>query len=595
MSDLPDGIDRLTERLERLEQRLESRLESIERRLDALEHPLAARWPLPSPETNATPASTAAVAEPITQSGGMFSVLGKAMLGIAGAYVLRAVAETSSLPRLAIASAGIAYAFLWLAGAARVRGGPRYTSSLYAGTSALILAPMLWELTLRFRVLPAAIAAGVVLAYALAALALAAFARTKSDRELPGDSAPVLRVAFVAAAALSLALAMASHAILPFIVVLLILTALCEFAPGLDRMPGIGALMALTADAAIWILIYVYFSPQSAGGDYPPLAKAALLAPGIVLLVLFIASVASRTVLGGKQITVFATVQTTIALLLAAVALADFDQPAGIVILGVVCLALSAACYAAVFTVFEHAAEPGDSAIIVARRNAAVFAAWAAALLLAGSFLCLPPLPAIVLLGAAAIAATLLASRRKLLSFEFYGMVFLVAAASASGLFSFLLSALVGAPPGAPALRVWLVTLCAILCYAAAMPREGETWKPQTLHLAFAALATGAAAALVVQGLVFLVALKVVPGAHHLAFIRTLTLCAAALSLAFGGAHWRRVELTRLGYAVLALVAVKLVVEDLRHGHLAYIAASIFLVALTLIAAPRVARTPRKA
>ncbi len=159
-------------------------------------------------------------------------------------------------------------------------------------------------------------------------------------------------------------------------------------------MPEIGALMALAADAAIWILIYVYFAPQGASGDYPPLARAALLAPGIALLRPLRGQRGFRTVLRGKQITVFATVQTTIALLLAAVSLADFGPPAGIVILGVVCLALSAACYAAVFTVFERAPEQRDSAIIVARRNALVFAAWAAALLLAGSFLCLPPLPA---------------------------------------------------------------------------------------------------------------------------------------------------------------------------------------------------------
>ena len=239
--------------------------------------------------------------------------------------------------------------------------------------------------------------------------------------------------------------------------------------------------------------------------------------------------------------------------------LADFGPRGAIVILGAVCLALAAASYAAVFTVFERAA---------ARRNAAVFSAWAAALLLAGSFLCLPPLPMIALLGAAAIAATQVGSRKSWLAFEFYGMVFLVAAAAASGLFSFFASALVGTPPGTPALGIWLVTVCAILCYAAAMPRKGESWMPQTLHLAFAALAAGAVAALIVQGLVSLVALKIVPGAHHLAFIRTLTLCAAALALAFGGARWRRLELTRLGYAVLALVAVKLVSEDLRHGHL---------------------------
>jgi predicted tellurium resistance membrane protein TerC len=74
-----------------------------------------------------------------------------------------------------------------------------------------------------------------------------------------------------------------------------------------------------------------------------------------------------------------------------------------------------------------------------------------------------------------------------------------------------------------------------------------------------------------------------------------LVLCAVTLVLAFSGSHWRRVELTRIGYAVLALVAVKLLLEDLRHGHMEYIAASIFLFAVTLIAVPRIARMKQRA
>ena len=99
---------------------------------------------------------------------------------------------------------------------------------------------------------------------------------------------------------------------------------------------------------------------------------------------------------------------------------------------------------------------------------------------------------------------------------------------------------------------------------------------------------------LLIVGLTGLIALRVEPAAHHVAFVRTLTLCAVALAMVYGGARLRRVELTRLGYAALALVAIKLVTEDLRLGHLAYIAASIFLVAVTLIAAPRVARARPK-
>ncbi len=92
-----------------------------------------------------------------------------------------------------------------------------------------------------------------------------------------------------------------------------------------------------------------------------------------------------------------------------------------------------------------------------------------------------------------------------------------------------------------------------------------------------------------------LASIRIQPGAHHLAFIRTLTLCTVALGMVFAGARWRRVELTRLGYATVVLVAIKLVAEDLRHGHLIYIAASISMVALTLIAAPRLARATQTA
>jgi hypothetical protein len=117
----------------------------------------------------------------------------------------------------------------------------------------------------------------------------------------------------------------------------------------------------------------------------------------------------------------------------------------------------------------------------------------------------------------------------------------------------------------------------------------------QLLPFASATVAVGGAAAMAVEGLMSLIALNVNPGPHHLAFIRTLILCAAALALAFSGAHWRRMELSRMGYATLALTAGKLVFEDLRQGHLEFVAASIFLFAVTLIAVPRLARMGEKA
>jgi predicted tellurium resistance membrane protein TerC len=69
-----------------------------------------------------------------------------------------------------------------------------------------------------------------------------------------------------------------------------------------------------------------------------------------------------------------------------------------------------------------------------------------------------------------------------------------------------------------------------------------------------------------------------------------------ALALAFFGPRWHRIELVWVTYATLAFVAAKLLLEDLRQGHPEFIAASIFLYAVTLILVPQlVRRSTRKA
>ena len=556
MNDLPDALNRLA-----------TRLEALERRVDALEHPSAAPGFLPPPEPRAVQAAPADETLSPTLAGGMFPVLGKAMLGIAGAYLLRAVAESTSLPKPAVAALAIAYAILWLVGAARVRAGAWFASTAYACTSALILAPMLWELTLRFKVLPAAAAAGVLGVFVCAAAALA----------WKRDLASVFWVANFAAILVALALSVATHEMAPFLAVLLLMAAIGEFAAARNREPNVRTLIAPAADLAVWALVYIYSSPQNMHGDYPTLSTAALLAPGFTLFLIFGVSVALKTALKRETITVFETVQATIAFLLAASGLLFFEPRWGATALGIFCLVLSTASYAAAFLHFDPASE---------RRNHAVFAAWSAALFLAGSLLSLPPLPAAACLGVAAIVATILGLRLSRPALEFHGLIYLLAAAAASGLLEYGFRALAGTLPGAPSPGVLLVSVCAIFCYAAGKSRPAESGQRQFLRIATASVALCAAVALLVEGLMSVTALGVNPGAPHLAFIRTLVLCAAALALAYSGAHWRRMELTRIGYATLVLVALKLVLEDLRHGHLEFIAASIFLFALTLIAVP---------
>ncbi len=567
MDDLAGALGRLAARVESLEQRVLA--------IETLEHP-PAMLHVPAVQVPDAARTVKAGEElSLARAGGAFSVLGKAMLGIAGAYLLRAVAQFTWLPSLAIAAVAIIYALLWLAAAARVRAGAWFAGAVYACTSALILVPMLWELTLSFKVLPAPATAGILGVFVVAATVLA----WKGDRE------PVFWVANGAAAGEALALAATTHALEPFLAALLLMAFLSEYAAERNHELSVRPLVAASADAAVWALIFLYSAPQSGRVDYPAIGLAGLLLPGCLLFLIYGVSVVLRTTLLGKKISIFETGQAMIAFLLAASSVLYFEPHWDAIVLGAVCLLFSAACYAAAFVWFAKAAE---------RRNYRVFSAWAASLLLAGLLLCLPPFWLAGSLCLTAVAATVLGVRLNRLTLTFHGLVFLLAAAIASGLLDYVFHSLAGIAPMRLSSGVLIVSGCAILSYAAGAPGPQESWKQQLLRLATAALAAGALAALLVKGLLWVVALGIVPAAHHVALIRTLTLCAVALALAFGGSRWRRAELTRIAYATLGLVAAKLLFEDLRLGHLEFIAASIFLFAITLIAVPRLAHVRQR-
>jgi hypothetical protein len=559
MSDHPGALEDLT-----------ARLAALERRVEALEHPSSEAAIAPEPV--ARPVVVAGEGLSLAHAGGAFSVLGKAMLGIAGAYLLRAVAESGSLPRLAIAAVAIVYALLWLVAAARVPAEEWFSSTVYAGTSAMILAPMLWELTLSFKMLPAPAAAAILDIFVIVATALG----------WKRDLAPVFWVANFAAAAAALALSVATHQFLPFITTLLMMALISEYAAARNHQRSVRFLPVLAADAAIWALIFIYSGPASARMDYPALGTAALLLPGCLLFLLYAVSVALSTLLLGQKITAFETGQALIAFLLAASSVLYYAPDGGAVVLGAACLLFSALCYAAAILLLSKAAEG---------RNFLVFASWAAGLFLAGSLLCLPQVWLSTILGLAAIAATIFANR---LTFRFHGLAFLLAAAIVSGLLDYAFHALAGNLPAKLDASICLVSLCVFVCYAAGKRLPQESWKPQLLHLATAALGVFALAALLVEGLLWLTERGIAPSAPYVAFIRTLILCALALALAYSGSRWRRVELTRMAYAALALVAAKLLLEDLRLGHLEFIAAAIFLFAITLIAVPRLAHKKKK-
>jgi hypothetical protein len=548
-------------------------METLEHRVFVLEHPSEVPSALPAPGLIPLEIASPQPAESssFTEAGATFPVLGKAMLGMAGAYALRAVAESGSFPKLAVIALAIAYAGMWLIWAVLVPAREWFASTTYAGTSALILAPMLWELTLRFKFMSPSMAASVLGAYVVAAYALA------WKRNLTS----VVWVTDVAVAAAAIALLIATHEIVPFLSVLLLMALLSELAAGRNRWLSVRPIVAAAADIAICALILIYSSAESSRTDYGNLSPSVLLAPGFFLLLIYGTSVALRTTLLQQKITLFETGQTMIAFLLAADAVNHFGSTNSAIAFGVFCLLLCPACYAIVYLLFDGIPE---------RRNYHVYATWSAALFLSGCFLSLTPTWLAPCLGMAAIVATVLGVRTSRLTLKFHGVAYLVAAAFACELLQYGAHALAGTFPAPPPAIIWVISASAVLCYAAGGQFQGGPWKQRLYETLSATLAVGALATALVSVLVRLTAAVITPGASHVAVIRTLTACALALALAYFGPLWQRIEMVWLAYGILAFVAAKLLFEDLRQGHPKFIAASIFFYAVTLIMVPQLVR-----
>jgi hypothetical protein len=562
MNDLPETLEQLS-----------LRIDALEKRVRALEHAPVVLADSPGQSAPLTPIVTTEVPSG-EQVSGAFLVLGKAMLGIAGAYVLRALAEAAVLPRLVITAAAIGYAMGWLVAASRARTSQRFAGAVYAATSALILAPMLWELTMRFHALTPGASAAVLGLLVAAATALSWKKEHSSD----------FSVAFGAAALTALALSVVTHVMIAFLVLLLAMVAICEYRSIRRGVQGARMIVAALADCAVWFLIVIYRNPANVRGDYPLLGTAALVAPACVLFLIPAASVVYKTAVAERRITAFETTQSMVAFLLLMTSLLILVPHAGGRIAGTICLLFAAACYAAAFKLFRGAPEP---------RNFHVFAAWSTGLLLAGILLSFPPAWGVALLALAAMGSTIVAGRMSSMTLECHGIIYLTAAVLRCGLLEYSFETLAGTMPGTVTWSVLVVSGSALVCYLGAREREGEGWRQQTVHLALALLAVCAVSALAAQGALRLLAFGVTPDVFHVALIRTLVLSAIALGLAFAGSRWQRPEMRRIAYGALGLLAIKLVFEDLRHGQLEFIAASIFVFALALIGVPRLARAGR--
>jgi hypothetical protein len=563
-------MDELRQALSRASQRIEE----LERRVAALE--TSSRVvPVRSALTVKEQERTAPTENyELPEASGIFAVLGKAMLGIAGAYLIRAISESGALPQIIVLALGVVYAGSWLFWATRLRAAGRFTSTAYAVTATLIFAPMLAEVTLRFRMISSSAAAALLAGFMLTAVGLS------WKRNLLA----IAWLGITTAAVLSILLIFFSRDIVPYLVVLLIAASISELAAGGQRWRSLRALVAPAVDVATWTLVYVFSLPNSTRADYVPVPTAILLALPTLLFLMYGISLGYQTLWAGRPATVFEIVQTMVCLGMTGMSWFWFGHAAGLLAFGVACWFLALAAYGATFLSFNRGA----------MRNYRLYAVWSAALVVAGGVLLLSPPVAAMLVSVVAVATAWTGLRLRRLMPGYQCIVYLAAAAFLSGLTQWLACCVGGTIPAGPGWAECVVAASVLLCFGIVERYSGEQWNLKLLKSLLTLLAVSTVVAASIFGVVKLAIRGELPNVSHVAVVRTLMVCIFALLLAYAGSKWRRRELIWTAYGALAFVTVKLLLEDLRHSQSGSIAISIFLYAVALIVVPRLGRSVKR-
>ena len=553
-------------------ERLTTRIDELELRLSALERQREEVPASPLPHSAALVESHPLAQLSSAQSPGALPAIGRLFLGIAGGYLLRAVAESGAVPQVVIVPLAIVYAAGWLVWAARV-SDLRFTSAIYAATGSLIFTPLIWETTFRFKVLPHGVSAAVLTACVLMAAALA------WKRNL----AALFWSATLLPAAATLMLAVATRDPAPFTVALLLMALVTESAGLYGRWRSLRSIMGLLADAGILLLILVYAGQSQIPPEYPPVSRAVLLALASSLFAIYAGVILLSAVVRREAIAVFDIGQVVIAFALAFAMVLRASHGESAPPLGVLCLLLAVACYLAVLFRFDRLS-----------RNYHVFATWGAVLTVLGSFLAFQPMLMMVSLSVLAVAAVFIAVRFAHWSLGLHGAVYAAIAGYCSGLLAYEARALAGSLPESAAWSLWISGLAGVICCAMVWgpkPQGGALTLQTVLRLFFSALVILAAVAGAVMEILWLVGGAASPGAPRLAVIRTAVLFAVILALSFGGKRFKCAELVWLRNAAIACCTLKLLYEDLRHGTAGSIALSLFLYGTIWVLVPRRRRT----
>lgn len=572
----------MTDRVAELEAKvaeLSEALRGLDARLVAVEHGTAragaARRAAAADAAREAAAAASAPLGDVPSASSAVAFVGRTLLVLAGGFVLRALTDSGMLPPAVGVGLGLAYAGTWIAIADLAgRKGAGWSACFHGISATLIGFPLLFEATFRFRLLGPGAAA--VMLGALTAVALGVAAR----RRLPG-LAWLVSLAGVATAA-SLALApLDGRATLPALYLVLLGGATLWLGYILDwrgpRWP-----IAFAADLVVAIVTL----RAVAGGAVEGPGSAFVVQAALMLV--YLASIATRTLLLGRSVVSFEVVQTAAALAvgLGGAAYVAARSGGGAGAFGIVSLAAGLAAYGVAFAFVERR-QKGAA-------NFTFYTSVAAVLVLAGTALVLPPDALALTWVAFGLVAAAFARRQKRQTLAVHAAVYGVAAAIASGLLAHAFETAFAAPSAAwtPATLPSVLVLAAFAATAwlaaGATPRSRPVERVPQL-VAVAALACAAAGVVVGWLAPPLAGIGGDASAGTVATIRTAVWVAGALVLSWAGRRREWAEAGWLAYPALAAIALKILLEDLQRSRPAtlFLAFALYGGALILVARGR--------
>lgn len=531
------------------------RMREIEARVARLEQ----RFGSPVPSGFSAGAAPSQVA--LVESVAAVPVLGRAVLVMAGAYVLRALTESRSLPPQVGVVAGIVYAVLWLIWAARIPAGRRMETTVFSLTSALVLGPLLWESTLRLHAISTWMSAAVLLLFTLIGLLIS----------WQKNLLIVATISILTGVITALALLIGSYDVLPFLLLLLCIAAAVEISACLDHWLSERWVAAVAADLVIALAVYLVTNSRGLPESYAPIPHWSVVAALLVLPAVYLASTITRTLLRRAVFSTFEGAQIAAAFLVAiggglrlggiATAVAGFC-----VACGIICYALGGWLQgrnSRAYLTFGFLLT--SAGILIALPSAWAAGAWS---LLALGFLFFPR-PA----------------------FRWHATGFLLCSLASSGALSGATRSLLGGTDEiGSALPLLAETAVAFVCLALAV-RASPPQRVQQMTVAAAAFWTLAGLLAAVFVASYHAAFGV-PASHaYCAAGRTTVLAGGAIVLAWAGSRRTDIDIVPLTYPVMALSAYRLLLVDLRQDSKAALVISLLAFGAALLLIPRLLKS----